>query len=317
MPSFALPALCLAAGLALLCLGGGYALYRFAVVRPRRAPAAPDPVRASNEALRIRAACNVAGRTFARSWGWQDVHIQSADGLRLAGRFFAAKSPTRRTAVAIHGYHSTGLYEYAGYAPMFLETLGMNLLLVDNRAHGGSEGTRIGFGYLDRMDILAWLRWTVDTLGEDTEILLQGVSMGAAAVLMAAAESGLPRQVRWLVADCAFTSMAAQLQHLMRNRYHVPRFPLYHTANLFCWLLAGYSFNQPNALAAAAGIHLPTLFVHGSADTYVPAAMAAQLFAACPAEHKQLRMVKGAVHAQSYAAYPEGYAWALTELLAK
>ena len=46
------------------------------------------------------------------------------------------------------------------------------MLLVDERAHGQSEGTYIGFGCLDRLDALKWIQWIMDTIGEDVSLML-------------------------------------------------------------------------------------------------------------------------------------------------
>ena len=52
-------------------------------------------------------------------------------------------------------------------------------MVVDERAHGKSEGTYIGFGCLDRYDALQWMEYVVERLGEDCELMLHGISMGA------------------------------------------------------------------------------------------------------------------------------------------
>ncbi|MDW7650471.1 MAG: alpha/beta hydrolase [Bacillota bacterium] len=72
----------------------------------------------------------------------------------------------------------------AGYARFYLEERGYNVLLPDNRGHGESQGHYIGFGRHDRLDCLQWVDEIISRNGEDSVIVLHGVSMGGATVLM-------------------------------------------------------------------------------------------------------------------------------------
>ena len=74
----------------------------------------------------------------------EDVFITSADGLRLHGTFFPCEG-SKRAVVCFHGYTSEGLNDFSSIARFYLEK-GFNLMVADERAHGKSEGTYIGFG---------------------------------------------------------------------------------------------------------------------------------------------------------------------------
>lgn len=307
------PQLALPLAAATATAAAGYAAYRYIVVR--RAPSPPpNPAQAANPLRRFYAEHYNTQMAWLRKWGWQPVSVPSGDGTPLAGYLFRAKTPTRRTALAVHGYRSNGLAEYLFFAPMYLQQLGMNLLIVDDYAHGESGGSRIGFGYLDRLDVLRWTRWIVAHLGHDSEILLQGVSMGAAAVLMAAGEPALPHQVRWVVSDCAFSSMEEELRYEIGHRFHLPAFPLVPLASGWARLLAGYSFKWGNTISFVRNIRVPVLFIHGTEDQFVPVSMAHRLYAACRAP-RQLLLVKGAAHAECQLKAPEAYQQAIAQLL--
>ena len=71
------------------------------------------------------------------------------------------------------------------------------MLLIDERAHGESEGTYIGFGTMDRLDGMEWVKWMIDKIGDDAQILLHGNSMGGATVCMMSGLK-LPDQVKGL-----------------------------------------------------------------------------------------------------------------------
>ena len=77
--------------------------------------------------------------------GSEKVSIQSFDGLILRGEFFEGEGEPDSTVLLVHGYRCNRRREYAAIARFYLEA-GYNVLLVDNRAHGESDGRYIGFG---------------------------------------------------------------------------------------------------------------------------------------------------------------------------
>lgn len=186
------------------------------------------------------------------------------------------------------------------------------MLLVDDRAHGKSQGNYLGFGWLDRLDCKAWCQELADRLGPDCSIVLHGVSMGAATVLAAAGEP-LPSQVKGVIGDCGYTSAWDQFGHILKRDFHLPVFPLLYTASLVCRICAGYWFQEDAPVKQLEKSDLPLLIIHGEADDYVPTAMSRRLLAASRDPGKKLVLVPGAAHAQSYAVAPEQYQQAAME----
>ena len=114
---------------------------------------------------------------------FEEVTIQSFDGLSLSGRYYHLRdgAPVK---IIFHGYRSFALRDSAGGFTM-ARKLGMNVLAVDQRAHGKSGGHVITFGILERRDCLSWIQYINQRCGADTPIILSGLSMGAATVVMA------------------------------------------------------------------------------------------------------------------------------------
>ena len=225
-----------------------------------------------------------------------DVFITSEDGLKLHGTYIPNKA-SKRVVLCFHGYTSEGMKDYIGLSDYYLKR-GFAMLLVDERAHGQSEGTYIGFGCLDRMDALKWLDWIVEHIGEDAKIILHGTSMGAATVLMTSGLK-LPEQVKGIVSDCGFTSPKEVFTHVLHSMYHIPAFPIIQIAGFLNKRLAGYGMDECNAAREVRKSKTPTLFIHGSADTFVPCRMCEKLYENCGAK-KQKLIVDGAAHAESY-----------------
>lgn len=240
----------------------------------------------------------------------EDIYIRSFDGLKLHATYFP-RDDAKVTVICFHGYTSQGMSDYIGLSDFYLRRKGYNMLLVDERAHGQSEGTYIGFGCLDRRDAVKWIDWVIEKNGESADIILHGTSMGAATVLMTSGLE-LPKQVRLIVSDCAFTSPKEVFTHVLHSIYHMPAFPLIQLSDMANRRLAGYGMDECNAAREVKKARVPILFIHGDADTFVPVHMCEEIYGNCASMKRKL-IVKGAAHAESYYKEPETYEHALEE----
>lgn len=241
----------------------------------------------------------------------EDVWIQSDDGLKLHATWFPQEE-CKKIVICFHGYTSRGMNDYTGLSSYYLPH-GYSMLLVDERAHGESEGTYIGFGCLDRMDALKWIDWVLETCGEDVRILLHGTSMGGATVLMTSGLN-LPEQVKGIISDCAFTSPKEVFTHVLHTMIHLPAFPIMQISDVINRKRAGYGLDDCNAAREVQKATVPILFIHGSADTFVPCSMCDTIYENCTSPKKKL-IVEGAAHAESFYKDTEAYENAMTEFL--
>ena len=225
----------------------------------------------------------------------EDMYIKSEDGLKLHATYFPCEN-SKKAVICFHGYTSEGLNDYSTLA-LFYKKNGYHLLIVDERAHGKSEGSYIGFGCLDRHDAKLWIQEMIEKLGEDCKILLHGDSMGGSTVLMTTGLP-LPPQVKAAVSDCAFTSAWEVFSAVLKNMYHLPPFPILHIANSMVKKKAGYELNECDARNEVAKATIPILFIHGDADSFVPCSMVNELYDACRTE-KKLVIIEGAGHVES------------------
>lgn len=237
--------------------------------------------------------------------GSEKVTIQSFDGLTLAGEFFEGDGEPQSTVLLVHGYRSNRRKEYAAIARFYLEA-GYHVLMVDDRAHGESEGRYIGFGCLDKEDCYRWVHYLDDRFAGKQKIFLHGISMGAATVLMAS-DLNLPASVRGIVADCGYTTARDQFAYVLKahGKGCLSGFVLWAT-NLICKVAAGYGFSDCSALDAVADTKIPVFVIHGTKDDFVPTFMGKEIFEACVSE-KELWLAEGAGHAESYYLHKEEY----------
>lgn len=237
----------------------------------------------------------------------EDVYIMS-DSFRLHGKLF--KNSGTKYALVCHGYTSKAKH-MAGFVNKF-HSLGYNVLAVDARAHGDSEGTKIGMGWVERFDVIEWINYII-SLEPDAQIILHGVSMGASTVLMASGEE-LPKNVKAIIADCGYTSEWDEFRQ-EADVLHIPWFPVLNASSVISKVRDGYDFKQASAVEQVKKSHIPTLFIHGSKDELVPYGMLNELYSAANCE-KEILTIQGAGHALSSSVAPELY-WNTVETFLK
>lgn len=241
----------------------------------------------------------------------EDMYITSDDGLKLHATYFPCEG-SKKVVICFHGYTSEGLNDYSTLA-IFYKNQGYNLLIVDERSHGKSEGKYIGFGCLDRHDAKLWINKAIELVGEDCKILLHGDSMGGSTVLMTTGLE-LPPQVKAAVSDCAFTSAWNVFSSVLKNMYHLPEFPLLQISNIMIKRRAGYRLNECDAREEVSKAKIPILFMHGDADSFVPCSMVHELYEACTTE-KKLVIIEGAGHVESCYRDAELYEGSIEEFI--
>lgn len=221
-----------------------------------------------------------------------------ADGTRLAA--WVIRSVGDRAVILIHGIDSDA---WAGAAPELVRAYrdaGFDVLLFDLRAHGHSDGRRIGLGALERGDVDAAVDLLLDRGIPRGRIGLHGTSYGAAMALLAAAE--IP-EIGAVIADSAYADIRDLIATEVGRRTHVPGF-------IADWLM------RPGIEVAARllyGLDLaavapdravsritprPVLLIHGAQDPVIPLDHATRLKNHAPAAAAELWILDGKGHTE-------------------
>lgn len=209
----------------------------------------------------------------------------------------ATSSTDNRWAIVIHGYRSSHESDSVLDMAQHYYDAGFNVLTPDLRASGRSDGDYVGMGWLDRLDILDWVDWIL-AQDADAQIVIHGVSMGAATTMMVAGEE-TPDAVVAFVEDCGYTSVWDVFSSELSRRFGLPEFPLLYSASALSDAMAGYSFEEASALEAVARSEKPMLFIHGTADDFIPFDMMGQLYDAKATGDKEQLVSEGAGHGEA------------------
>lgn len=227
----------------------------------------------------------------ARSLPHTEVSIRSFDGLKLCGTYYEFQKGAP-IDILFHGYHGSAEQDLSG-GVYRCQRLGHNVLIVDHRAAGKSEGRVITFGVNESRDAVAWVHYVIENIDPDAKILLGGISMGAATVMMASAME-LPANVVGTVADCGYTSAKDIIKKVIREM-HLPDDLLYPFIRLGARLYGRFDPDENSPITSMPSCRVPVIFFHGDTDAFVPMSMSEKNFAACAAP-KHLVITPGAGH---------------------
>lgn len=244
------------------------------------------------------------GEAWLDAQNTERVTITSADGLKLTGVYLKAENPVA-SVLCVHGYRGSGGIDF-GFFARFYHAHHCNVLVIDQRAHGKSEGEYITFGVMERQDVADWTKKLVeleragvqDENADIPPIYLHGVSMGATSVLLASALD-LPQEVHGLIADCGFTSPKEIMESVARQNFHMPMHMMLHILSILCRKKGRFDLDTVNTIDALKQNRIPVLFIHGSEDKFVPTIMTRVNYEVCVAP-KRLLIVEGAAHVTSY-----------------
>ena len=246
----------------------------------------------------------------------KDTTITGYRGFKVHACYVPAANPAKAqgTAIVVHGYtdnHFVFLY----LVRMYRDQFNYNVLFPDLQYHGLSEGDHAQMGWYDRLDVEKWAE-VAHNIFKDDFMVVHGVSMGAATTMMMSGDQ-LPAYIRAFVEDCGYASVWDQFKANLKQTFHLPPFPILTSANIVCKNRYGWSFKEASSMAQLAKCERPMLFIHGDADDFVPFSHLQMNYDAKVKGYKEMWVAPGAVHANSYAKYPEEYTRRVKEFLEK
>lgn len=240
------------------------------------------------------------GMEFINQQPHKELQIKSFDGLKLYADYYENNSDA--TIILFHGYRSSGRRDFCCAVEMYYK-MGMNVLLVDQRSHGRSEGRLITYGVKERYDVLKWVDF-VNKEYNAPKILLGGMSMGATTVLLSAGLD-LPSNVKGIIADCGFTSPKDIILKVAKQSFKINAKPIFPIFNAMCRILGKFDMNGVSTANALKENEIPVLLIHGKSDNFVPVEMSQTAFNSMSGDKKYICLVDGADHGFSFLIEPQ------------
>jgi len=189
---------------------------------------------------------------------YQPVEFKATDGTALFAWFLPARGEPQATVLYLHGNGQNISAHFPNVA--WMPAAGFNVLAIDYRGYGGSEGTPTLGGI--QLDIDAALRVLLERPDVDPErIVVFGQSLGGALAIHYVAHSAYRSHVRAVIADSPFSDYREVAREKLANFFIT--WPLQWLANL----TVDNDFTPKAAVAALAPI--PLLLIHGERDSIV------------------------------------------------
>ncbi|MCE5196509.1 MAG: alpha/beta hydrolase [Negativicutes bacterium] len=220
----------------------------------------------------------------------EELEIKS-DGFKLHGYYLASAKPV--TIILLHGWRDEAQAMMKDALTYYRS--GYTVFLPDLRSHGKSQGKYIGMGCVDRKDILGWIRFLMKKDPGKNVFVLDGLSMGAATALALSGDADFPAEVKAIISDSAYPSVQELLPGMLKFKKGYIKVMHLWLLERWCQLLCHYSFTQDTPFEQVAKSKTPTLLIHGSADNFVPMALAQKLYDNCSAP-KEFWAVDAAGH---------------------
>lgn len=242
---------------------------------------------------------NLFDEALYNSASKEDITLKSFDGLNLTSTLIMNENPTNKFIVLVHGVSIC----YVGslkYFDIFYKN-GFNVLIVNQRRHGKSEGKYSTYGFYEKYDVNMWIEYLKSRFGNDIILGLHGESMGAGTVMETIP---LNDSIKFVIEDCGYSNfhelIGFQITHEYKNRLvrKILR-PSLLFANFFMKTKAKFSMKKIVPIDIVASTSLPMMFVHGKEDYFVPWYMAVDLYKAKTKGYKELYLVEGAKHAEA------------------
>ena len=228
-------------------------------------------------------------RMFEEGIAWGDKYRSFAnvenitnDDLKLTGEYFDFGFD--KCALILQGRAESLLYSYYFAEPY--RAIGFNVLVIDTRGHGESEGYFNGCGITESRDVPAWINHIEKKYGIHT-FVLHGICIGSASVFLAATKKNFPKSVKALVAEGTYhifyESFKEHLKELKK-----PTYPVIWQMRSICKRRFGIDVKKESPIEVADKFTLPLLLMSGKCDLYSLPEKCRTLFDKCASTQKKL-----------------------------
>lgn len=243
-----------------------------------------------------------AGCAWAEQYAacMQQVQVEN-DGLKLFGEYYDFGAD--RCAVILPGRCECLKYSYYFAEPY--RKAGCNVLVIDARCHGKSDGVYCTIGKKESEDLRVWVRLLTETF-HNRSIILHGICVGSPTGLLLMEREDCPKEISAMVLEGCFTNFRETFkQHMLAD--HRPLFPVLDLVMLEIYRHTGTNVLASSPLRSVKKIRKPMLFLCGKEDIFSLPEKSRRLFEACAASKKELVWFEKGSHSHLRLNNPEQY----------
>lgn len=221
----------------------------------------------------------------------KELTIISKDGLKLVGEWFDYGFD--KTVIILPGRRETLVYSYY-YANPYKES-GVNVLVIDQRAHGLSEGKYSTGGIKEAEDVSLWMKYMHDELGQK-EIIIHGICVGTCCTSILVAKYKTD-YLKAIILDSMFiTYKEIYKNHYLESGHKL--FPVYYQIWMWFNFFTKCNIEDSRPDKYMPKIDLPVLFIWGTKDVYCLPEKSKILYDLCASKEKEIQWFDGAEHSR-------------------
>ncbi len=228
---------------------------------------------------------------------WENITITATDGTQLVATFIPHPQGAKKTIIYLHGLRDHRL-SGINYLPIFQKN-GYNVLLIDARGHGESQGSFITWGDREKRDVEQWVSYLSDRIPRGIVGIFGASLGGATALLHSEINETDGNHVDFYIIDSAFSDLKTLIQSQLEER--VPPYGKFISslvlpyADMVAYFNGRFTYSRSSPIKAVPRTSRPILYLHGKADMLIPASMSEDLYAATTGQ-KEIYLFEGAAH---------------------
>ncbi len=237
------------------------------------------------------------------------VHIQN-NSLNLYGEYYDFGCD--RCVMILSGRTESLRYGY--YFAIPYSEVGFNVLVVDPRAHGESDGRFNTLGFEESKDDIAWVKFLQDEYNMNT-VIFHGICIGAAGGMYAITSDDCPDNVKGIVTEGMFANFGVSMKNHLIER-NKPVNPVYPMINFWMKHYTGHTM-EFGPIDVIHKLDKPLLMIHSKEDKYSIPENAQKLFDTCPSKNKKISWHSRGDHSMLRPTDKELYDNAIKEFIAE
>lgn len=227
---------------------------------------------------------------------WREDNIKamkevsvSSDGFKLCGEYFDFGFDR---AVIIVAGRTEGCHYSCYFAPPYKKA-GYNVLVIDNRSHGNSEGRFNSLGLKEYRDILQWGSM-LNGMGNE-KVVCHGICIGSATCLYALLDKDCPDYMAGLTADGMYTTFWDSFrEHLVQDKR--PIFPFIQEFFLILRMKTHVKAGSFGPVKCIDKMTKPILFIHSMEDKFSVPEKTWKMYEVCPSDNKKFEWFEKGRH---------------------
>ena len=243
---------------------------------------------------------------------FKDFIIKTEDGLTLRGWLIKNNdSVANKGAVLLFHGHANNRGSIVNEAQAFIN-FGYTVYLIDFRAHGESDGEICTIGYNESKDVKALYDYAKNNFTDD-QIVLYGISLGAATITKAVADYPTIKPSK-IILEMPFASLTDAVKGRLRSM-HLPEQPLAALLTFWGGTQQGFWGFSHNPSDYVQKINCPVLLQWGVNDARVSKAETQILFNNIASKQKILVQYENSAHESLYKKEPEKWLETVSKFL--